>query len=998
MGYEVRVRHVALIGILFFLSGFTGLVYEIVWVKYLALLLGTTAYAQVGVLAVFMGGLALGSTFFGRRADRNVHPLRLYGWLEIGVGLSAALFALGFDALARIYWSALAAVGNDGSVAIALRALLCLKSMLVPTICMGGTLPVLSRALGLQRASVGRGVAYLYAVNSCGAALGSVLAGFVLLPGWGLEVPLFGAALINIVIGLVTLYLDRPLELDESAMGTPGSVAATASQEPNVVVGYSWLVPTCAAISGAVAMIYEVAWIRLCSLVLGSSTYSFCIMLTAFIIGIAAGGLVYTLLRPADERPLRFFALTSLASVAVLLVCLPFYDRLPFVAARLTWFLRQRDVSFALYQASMLCLCVAVMLPLTFISGLNFPALAHAAAASRTGVGRPVGYVLFANTSGTIAGALAGGLYLLPEIGLRATFEIGCALSAVAAMTVFACDASVPRPLVAALLLIGAVLGVGYGRLASPWDLRLLTLGEFRQHEGVETRSFSDYSAEQQQELLYYRDGASATVSVERRPDDLVLRINGKADASAHGDRDTQLLLGHLPAVLHPKARRGLVIGYGSGMTTGALLHHPMDSVDVVEISPEVVESDDLFQSFNGNPLGDPRTHLFIEDARTFLYRTPHKYDVIVSEPSNPWIAGIANLFTSDFFEQIKTRLADDGVLVQWFHTYESSDSVVSLILRTVAASFPEVRVFQPNVWDVIVVASPSALHTETEAMKKAFAEANDLSEVGIARLPTLLATEILSPSLTRALVKGGPLNRDRLPLLEYAAPRAFFAGRTTTLLANFPTLDAGDYLLNPVQLHIDDLRAWFDYANRNEMLGFTSSLRFLAEWLRRDPRAPDVHNAISRWSNERPLSALLMPALMQNPPGDPQSRSEYLEGLLQVLGGLIPRPTVEQVARVEPLARAAANAGDGSPLQRIGELYVAAAGYAEAITVFDALDRNGSVVDEAKAGLLCWRGEALRGLGRKAEALTALRACAAAGYPRLRAQAEEGTRLLSGN
>ncbi|MBI3785189.1 MAG: fused MFS/spermidine synthase [Deltaproteobacteria bacterium] len=988
-----------LIGALFFVSGFTGLVYEVVWAKYLALLLGSTAYAQVGVLAVFMGGLALGSATWGRRADRSARPLRLYGWLEIGVGLSAALFAVGFDPLSRLYWSALAATGNVGVAAAVVRALLCAASMIVPTVCMGGTLPVLSRALALQRSAVGRGVAYLYAVNSFGAVTGSVLTGFVLVPSWGLDVPLIVAALINLLIGAVATVLDRSsaVETLHAPEGGMTGAKAVTSSEADDIRGYRVLVPLCAAVSGAVAMIYEVAWIRLCSLVLGSSTYSFCIMLTAFIAGIAAGGLVYTLSYPARGRPLRFFALTSLASVLLLLVCLPFYDRLPFLAARLTWTLRQHQVSFGLYQTAMLGLCVVVMLPLTFISGLNFPALAQAAAAAHAGVGRPVSYVLFANTTGTIAGTVATGLYLLPAIGLQSTFQLGCVVSLSAVLLVMFCDPSVARRSVASAVLAMAALALLYVRFVPKWDLRLLTAGEFRQHEGLEPRSFTQYVAEIDQQVVYYRDGASATVSVERRRDDLVLRINGKADASAQGDRDTQLVFGHLPAVLHPAARRALVIGYGSGMTTGALLRHPLESVDVVEISPEVMAADTLFRPFTGNPLADRRTDVFVEDARTFLYRTPRKYDLIVSEPSNPWLAGIANLFTAEFFEQAKAHLNDDGLLVQWFHTYESSNIVAALILRTVTASFAEVHVFQPNVWDVIVIASPSSLRTDRQAMQQAFDAASDLPEIGIKSLTTLLATEVLSPKLARTVANGGARNGDRLPLLEYAAPRAFFDGRTANLIANVSAVGVGDFLQAPSDLDADQLHEAVDYLASADMLSFNGSLRFLGEWLRRDPAAPPLHAAIARWSTDRPLSAQLMPALMENPPVDAPARSEYLNGLLAVLANLVPRPTVEQIRSVEPLARAAADAGTSEPLERIGVLYLNAAGYAEALSVFNELDsERRALIPEQHMRLQCGRGEALQGLGRKAEAVAAFRACAVTDDTNLRTRAEEGIRRAS--
>jgi predicted membrane-bound spermidine synthase len=986
------------LGFLFFISGFTGLVYEVIWAKYLALLLGSTAYAQVGVLAVFMGGLALGSAICGRWADGSAHPLLLYGCLEIGVGVSAALFALRFGNLSAAYWSALAAAGNTGAGAVGIKTLLCIVSMIAPTMCMGGTLPVLSRALGLQRQGFGRGVAYLYAVNSFGAASGAVLTGFVLLPRWGVDAPFVAAAAVNLLVGVAAILLDRrsaTIAVPTSAPG-PGEAGARLAIELDEVHGYRVLVTLCAAVSGAVAMIYEVAWIRLCSLVLGSSTYSFSIMLTAFIVGIAAGSLVYSLTDPARGRPLRFFAYSSLVSVALLLACLPFYDRLPFLAARLTWELRQVEPSFAIYEAANLTFCVVVMLPLTFMSGLNFPALAHASASAYAGVGRPIGYVLLANTAGTIIGTVASGLYLLPAYGLQNTFLLGCATTLLLVLIVLLCKRSVPRPYLVGIALAGGMAMIAYRHFLPPWDLRLLTLGEFRQHQGLAPRPFAAYRADVVQELVYYRDGASATVSVERWPDELVLRVNGKADASANGDRETQLLLGHLPAILHPGARRALIIGYGSGMTAGALLHHPLESVDVVEISPEVIEADAAFRPLNGNPLSDRRTQLFVEDARTFLYRSPRRYDLIISEPSNPWIAGVANLFTAEFFEQAKSRLADDGVLVQWFHTYETSNAIVALILRTITASFAEVRVFQPSVFDVMVIASPTALHPDRAAMQAAFAHASDLQGIGISRLSTLLGLEVLSPQVVGSILPPGSLNRDRLPLLEYAAPRAFFDGRNATLIGNVETIAAADFLQSADSLSIDELRDLVEYERQFDMLSFGSSLRFLSEWLTRDPSAAPLLKALAKWSSSRP-AAHVLPALLQNVSRvEAAQRPQYLHALLLVLRSVTPRASVEQISSVVPLVdEVVRSSGDFGPLQQLGGVYFMAGAYSDALATFDTLASMPALPAERRATLQCSRAQALEALKRKDEAVTAFRACAETTDPTLRTQAEAALKHL---
>ena len=911
-----------LIGLLFFISGFTGLLYEVIWAKYLALLLGSTAHAQVGVLAVFMGGLAVGSVTWGRRADRTSSALALYGALELGIGACAAAFALGFDALSHAYWMALAAFDNSGVGAVAVKMGFCIATMFPATVCMGGTLPVLSRALELRSSGLGRGVAYLYAVNSIGAALGAIVSGFFLVARWGFDAPFLAAAATNIAVGLVAIAVSRTQSdgvphqsMDVAVAAPPSSLSANEEYaEVHTVRGYTTLVLVAAAVSGGVAMIYEIAWIRLCSLVLGSSTHSFSIMLAAFITGIAAGSLVYVLLNPARRRPLRFFADRSLAAAAALLLCLLFYDRLPYAAGRLTALLYQHEVSFARYQAAILFFCLVVMLPLTFISGLNFPALAQAAGRASAGIGRPVSYVLGANTAGTICGAIIGGLYLLPALGLRGTFLLGIAATIALAVTVLMCDRALPARTARFRAAVALAAFVAYLAIAPSWDLRLLSAGEFRRHEGIETSSFAMYRAGLVQQVLYYRDGISATVSVERElPNDVVLRVNGKADASAIGDADTELLLGHLPAILHPDARRVLVIGYGSGITVGALLQHPVQSVDVVEISSEVIAADEYFRAYNHDALRDRRVHLHVEDARTFLYRATAPYDLIISEPSNPWIAGIGNLFTQEYFEQARRRLTPEGLLVQWFHTYETTDNLVALILRTISHDFNAVRVFLPDRWDVLAVAAATHSSVSRDAMDRAFGHARELNAIGIARLATLLALEVVPDGGVRQLAGPGDLNRDRKPLLEYAAPRAFFEGRNSTLLANVTGVDARLLL----GIDTEDCRDIVRYLSHAGMSQYSHAPPILARCLAQAPSDPELLRLLNEWVTAPENSVALLRALTSNPQSqDPKLRIDYARLLLHVVAALHLTPQASDIALVAPVVRAAAEASpDGRVL-----------------------------------------------------------------------------------
>jgi len=940
-----------------------------------------------------MSGLAIGSVIWGGVADRTSRPLVLYGALELGIGVCAGAFVFGFDALSGVYWSALARVGNAGGAAVALKAGLCVGAMLPATFCMGGTLPVLSRSLGLERRALGRGVAYLYAVNSFGAAVGAVVTGFSLIATWGFDRPFLAAAVVNLAVGVAAMVMgsrmrqpppSASVQSEPLVDAAPGPfVAGVTGPEIRLVRGYTALVLLGAAVSGAVAMVYEVAWIRLCSLVLGSSTYSFSIMLTAFITGIAAGSLVYTLTGSRRGKPLRFFAYTSLSAAVLLLACLAGYDRLPYYLGRVTAVLRGYGVSFAGYQAATLLFCVAVMLPLTFVSGLNFPALAQAMAQARSGIGRPVSYVLFANTAGTICGAIVGGLYLLPAVGLRGTFLLGISATVAVAVVVLAADRGLPwgmRRAVAPLSLAGLVAYVVW---MPGWDARLLVAGEFRSHDGIDATDFATYLAGLKYKLVFYQDGISATVSVEQRPSDVVLRVNGKADASAVSDIDTELLSGHLPAVLHAHARHVLVIGYGSGITVGALLQHPIESVDVVEISPEVVAADTHFRAYNRDPLHDPRTHLHVEDARTFLYRSRQQYDLIVSEPSSPWIAGIGNLFTQEFFAQARQRLSADGLLLQWFHTYETSDRLIALMLRTVGAEFGEVRVFQPNRSDAFLVAAPAPRPIDHAAMARAFADASGLQLLGINRLATLLALEVLPDVRAAGLSETGPRNHDRLPVLEYGAPRAFFDGHDASLFANAEPSGTDGFIQSPADLSLDDYSDAGRYLRRADMVYYNRTLSLIAAWLAHAPADADALDLLDGWIGSHANS----PSLLRTLAGvrladDPTTAHDYAHVLMRVVRSLRVNVQAADVVVMAPVVQAAARRSPRGPdlLRELGDLYLVAGARSAALAAFDAAveqaDDDAGYPSSSVAVLQCRRGMALEKMTNTTGARQAFQSC----------------------
>jgi len=756
-----------MLGAVYFLSGATGLVYEVVWAKYLAALFGATALAQTTVLAVFLGGLALGSAWLGPLADRSDDPLRLYGRLELGLALAGLIppFAL-----------PLAASAGPARVLIAAAILL------VPTVLMGATLPALGRHLARRGEDVGRAASRLYAVNSAGAVAGCLAAGYFMIPRLGLDLSTALAAAGNAVCGLGAMALARKAR---------GGRPRDASPSPARPLGEDLkrLLWAAAFVGGFVALCYEIAWVRVIALVLGSSAYSFSAMLAGFIAGIALGASLARRRWVSRAPPYLAFGLAELAAAAVMALTVPFYDKLPYVVLLAGGFFNRIPATFYIFEGVKLALCLALMIVPTALIGMTLP-LAASALSRPERAGRDLGRLWGFNTAGNVAGALAAGLWLLPALGLQGLFAAAAAGSLVVGV-VIVWTAPAPRRVKA--FAIGAALAAFAASAAlPPWDKLMLTRGDFRMPMANAYPSFSRYAEQtRRQSLIFYRDGREATISVERDPiGTLSLKVNAKVDASSTGDMANQMLIAHIPLVLRPASRDVLIVGLGSGVTAGAALAHPVSRVDVVELSPEVVEAARLFAPYNRGALDDPRLTVAADDAKTFVKTSSRRYDLILSEPSNTWIAGVASLFTRDFYRDARSRLKEGGLFMQWFHLYELNDPTLQLVLRTFASEFSSVSLWETTPGrDLVIIGSDGPVVPDYRAMQAEFDEPKvraDLARLGIGKLSTLLSLQSAGDDVVRAVAGAGPFNEDRHPLLEYEAPKAFWLQRFATILRSF--------------------------------------------------------------------------------------------------------------------------------------------------------------------------------------------------------------------
>lgn len=787
-------RTTRLLPFLFFVvSGGCALVYEVTWAKYLGLMIGDTALANTCVLAAFMGGLALGSFYFGSLSARIKRPLACYGWVEVAIGLYAAAFPLLIHPVQSFVFSSAAHLQPGGVGWVSLKLVGAMLVLLIPTVLMGGTFPLLMRHFQPRSDADEDKSEWLYLANCAGAVAGALLAGFIWIPSLGLSKTLVTIGLANVLLGALAVTIGVRAKPWRSTAETSdmGEAEAAAAVEPasGSTRRTSQAVYAAIGLSGAAAMVYELVWIRVFAIVLGSSTYSFTLMVSAFITGIALGSLAVGACRWMRRNPVLAFAIAEAAIALTVLASIPLYERLPYTFWKWSSLLRPSPESFWLHSLLKYSLCFVVMVVPTSFFGATLPLAIKAAARRDDRIGRDSGFVYGANTIGAVTATLLTGLLLIPAIGVRHLLEVTILVNIVIAGLLVCMIGSSRVRLGAAAA--GVVLLIAL-ILMPAWHPASFVCGTFRYHR-TPPATWADFrKALDRNEVFFYGEDGNAAVAVVS--DDtgvpgmtqMILKVNGKGDASSFTDLPTQILVGQLPMILKPDAKDALVVGLGSGVSVASVLTHPGVTADCVEISPAVVRAASQFEEANNWVLDDSRLRLYIEDARTFTAVTPRKYDVVASEPTNPWIAGVGNLFSVEFFQSVDRILKPGGLFVQWFHVYENSDELVKIVLRTVRRVFPYTYVFQGAQSDFIVVASRTPIKPDFGKMAREMSVREvraDLYKIHIDSLPALLAMQAFSPDAIKRLVGEGPVNTDDLPILEYRAPVAQYTGQVSEYL-----------------------------------------------------------------------------------------------------------------------------------------------------------------------------------------------------------------------
>ncbi|MBI4529736.1 MAG: fused MFS/spermidine synthase [Deltaproteobacteria bacterium] len=826
--------------ICFVFSGATGLVYEVVLMKILGLIFGHTVLAVTTVLTAFMAGLALGSYLLGKIADRSRNPLLLYGFLEGGIGLYCLAIPLLVVLIERGYL-ALYQVLSLSHYALNLAQFgLVFFLLLPPTTLMGATLPVLSRWLAEDEATLGSRVGSLYALNTFGAVVGTAGSGYILLPIFGMWGMLRLTAILNLWIALLAIYWSRSRALALSPSGGEGTAvspsflqqekktknAPLSGQDRKRPRAVASLTALALGISGAASMIYEVAWTRALSLTIGSSTYAFTSMLVVFLTGIALGSALFT--RFLGHSPVRLFTFGALQTAIGLsaLLILPIFGIMPEL------FLKVFRISTApglILTAQFVTSFAAMILP-TLLIGATFPCAVMVIVRGLRCVGAEVGRIYAANTLGAVFGAFSAGFLLIPTLGAHETLKVAifANLSVGLLFTFIALKDLAARVWVPWTAVSLAAVGATYWM--PPWDKVAMSSGVaiYGPRLSQTAARVGLAQATPDSRLLFYEDGISATVTVHQAEDHTFLRINGKTDASTAVDMHTQTMLGHLALLLHPEPKSIAIVGLGSGVTAAAVSRHPVERIDVIEIEPAVIRASRFFQKVNRNIATDPRVRIVIADARNFFLSGAERYDVIISEPSNPWIRGLSTLFTREFFALARQRLKPGGAMLQWVHGYGLAPADLRMVVNTFRTAFPATTIWNTVSGDFLLLGQERLLKIDVDRLGSKVASLpgvqEDLARLGFRSGAAILADFMLDENDAERYSTGASVNTDdRLPL-EFSAPLSLYLD---TAPVNFRVMK--DYRTKELPALTQNGAANFDHPQLRFELGMAYAAKGLS-------------------------------------------------------------------------------------------------------------------------------------------------------------------------
>ena len=904
----------------FFFSGAAGLLYQVVWTRMLTQIFGNTTYAIATVLSAFMAVLAIGSYVFGKIADRGKNDFLLYGILEAGVGVYGFAVPWLFLLAQKLYGPIFGL--NESYPFLFNLVLFALSFVLLvfPTLLMGATLPVLSRFYVRSFAQFGRRVGDLYATNTLGAVIGCATAGFLFIPSIGMRATVYLAATVNIVIAILILIVDRLRDKEPQPLATEVAAAEAAAPAPeSASSALRWVILISFALSGFASLVYENAWTRALTLVIGSSIYSFTTMLVTFLIGLALGGFIYARFMGHREARLSTFGLIELWVGLAALATIPLFERLPLIFVRL---LHGFGDTFGVFLSLQVFLSSLVMFIPTVLLGMTFPLVARLFTQSLYRVGSGVGISYSANTVGAVFGAFAGGFILIPNIGVQNSIIFAVVMNLAIGCWLVLSDtrlAALPRyALGAGVMLLAFAVPFRMPR----WDPHILTSGVTIYNDRYESLPSDSLRIEEMKrdDVLFYKEGLTSTVSVHRitGSEYIYFKSNGKIDGS-YGDALSQLMTSYIPMMLHPQAEQALTIGLGSGMSAKALAtFQSLKDIEVIEIEPAMIEASKFFdrawvsvpslppdvkfppdssesriwynelekrlyykgvmedeersrlmklsedQDYRGavdklfryarhsrhsSVLEDPRVRAIATDGRNYILATPKYYDVITAEPSNPWIAGIANLYTREFYQVIKSKINDDGIFAQWFHNYSMSPDDFRMVFRTFSEAFPHVTLWSMKESDFLLIGSKQPQAFNYPAVKAIYDQnpmlRSDLEYLGLSDVYAVQGFYRMGHKELLEFSKGADINTDDGAELEFSAPKNLRRPTTTLnqrLMAPY-LADGPPWLKTERPPGVSEaLHHYYLAESYTASVAHGRALRELEQAIRLDPKNPKFH------------------------------------------------------------------------------------------------------------------------------------------------------------
>jgi spermidine synthase len=754
---------VFVVSLFLFGSGLCALVYQTVWLREFRLIFGASTAATAAVLGIFMGGLGAGSLVLGQCSEKARNPLAMYARLELAIAMTAA-FTPFLVSFARWVYSAFGGSLALGPV-VGTGARLALAALVLaaPTFLMGGTLPAAARSVVDEGDAGRRGLAWLYGINTLGAVTGAVLATFFALETMGNRMTLWSACGVNALVAAAALAMAR-------RTGADGADETSEPREPHPAHRF---VLAASAIVGFAFLLMELVWYRMLSPLLGGSTFTFGLILAVALLGIGAGGALYAVSGRRAGATLAMFAWTC--AIEALCIALPFAlgDRLAILAAHLR---SLAAAGFAVQVLGWTFVIGVVVLPAAIVAGFQFPLLVALLGCGGRGIGRHVALAYTLNTAGAIAGSLAGGFGLLPALSAPGAWKLVVFLLALLAL---------------AAQLVARRRGVGIFATASAAAAMMFSLGPTAvwRHSGVgvgrsgldapSLNALRDKVNAWRRQTIWEAEGIESSVAIFVS-NGVSFVVNGKSDGNVRADAGTQVMGGLIGPALLGEVRRACVIGLGTGCTAGWLASVPeVERVDAMELEPAILEVARTCAMANRRVLDNPKCRVQLGDARELLLTTRERYDLIFSEPSNPYRAGIASLFTTEFYQTARARLNAGGLFLQWVQAYEVDAEAIRMVLATLGGVFAHVEVWAPQTGDLLLVASAELRVWNADSLRARLAQepfrTAALRIWGVDSAEGMLAHFCAGSELARRLaaLPAQPRNTDDNTLLEFAFARS---------------------------------------------------------------------------------------------------------------------------------------------------------------------------------------------------------------------------------